>query len=107
MRSWVDSWLATVEVEADSIRVELNGLDGVLLKARLPRDPSQPRALTSLLEGLALWVGRQLCVVICADSPVNPSLGLGEEGDAWPRHTPLLDFLFVERGARATRKGAR
>jgi hypothetical protein len=107
MRSWVDSWLATVEVEADSIRVELNGLDGVLLKACLPRDPSHPRALIYLLEGLALWVGRQLCVVICADSPVNPALGLGEDGDAWPRHTPFLDFLFVDRTARAKRKGSR
>ena len=43
-----------------------------LLKARLPTHPSHPRALLTLLEGLALYSGQRLCAVICAEDESAP-----------------------------------
>ena len=48
-----------------------------LLKAHLPNYPDHPRALLTMLEGLALWCGQALCVAISADVPSSHSLGLG------------------------------
>jgi len=42
------------------------GSDDVL-KARLSPNPAHPRALMTLLEGLALWQGAPLCVVASVD----------------------------------------
>ncbi len=97
----IDHWVAVLEIEADAVSIELSGLEGVLLRGSLTRDPTNPRALLWILEGLALWVGRlPLCVVICADGPVHPSLGLGVDGDDWPPNSPHLDFMFCERRRR-------
>jgi len=38
-----------------------------LLKARLAATPGHPRALASLLEGLALWQGTRVRAALCAD----------------------------------------
>ena len=40
-----------------------------LIKARLPRRPPHPRALVTLLEGVAMWSGEPLGVVISAADP--------------------------------------
>lgn len=41
---------------------------GTLLKARLSSEPAHPGALTSFLQGLALWSGLPLFVVLDADA---------------------------------------
>jgi hypothetical protein len=43
--------------------------DGIetILKARLRRDPSHPRALATLLEALALWEGMPVRAALAAD----------------------------------------
>lgn len=38
-----------------------------VLKARLSPSPAHPRALMTVLEGLALWQGAQLCVAASVD----------------------------------------
>lgn len=38
-----------------------------VLKARLSSSPAHPRALLTMLEGLALWQGAPLCVAAFAD----------------------------------------
>lgn len=43
------------------------------LRARLPIAPNHPRALSTLLEGLALWRSRPVRVVIVADGLSTPS----------------------------------
>jgi hypothetical protein len=58
------------------LRLQVPGQD--LLRAVLPR-PSHPRALVTLLEGLALWQGDALRVAVCVDGSSDSSglTGLG------------------------------
>jgi len=43
-------------------------LVGTALRARLPTLPSQPRALLTLLDGIAAWYGAPLCAALSADA---------------------------------------
>jgi hypothetical protein len=47
-------------------RLLLLDWEGELMRAELPRSPNNARAAPTLLEGLALWLGRPLSVVLCA-----------------------------------------
>ena len=67
-----------------------------VLRARFWGHPARRQALIQILEGLALWSGKRLCVVIFAAELVHPMLGLGQDGDEWPGEDPLLEFLFVQ-----------
>jgi hypothetical protein len=64
-------------------RLLLTSLEGEMLKAMLPPPAAaHPRAAATLLEGLALWLGRPLSVVLYADaqdgsSALNLCDGLG------------------------------
>jgi len=77
--------------------------DEVLLKARLPANPSHPRALITVLEGLALWSGRRLPVAVGVDANSASSIAaLLPDGPAWS--SPLVDLHLVEpRRRRRTR----
>ena len=64
-----------------------------LLKALLPSHPSHPRALLTLLEGLALWSDRPLDAAICAASSLDPSCGEALFGRGpWPLDSALVRF---------------
>ena len=66
---------------------------GDVLKARLPARPRHPRALLTLLEGLALWSGSALCVVISADESAQVGCASDLFGDdLWPVESPLVRF---------------
>ena len=102
-------WHTTVEVQPQTIWVwvtEATGRD--VLRAALPRAPGHCRALLTLLEGLALWSGAPLGVVIGVDHPVSDSLGLGPFGaeEGWPEDTALVHFLF-RQPARLPRRLSR
>jgi len=45
----------------------MDGASNPILKARLRRDPSHPRALATLLEAMALWEGRHVHAALAAD----------------------------------------
>ena len=67
--------------------------------------PDHPRALLTMLEGLALWCGQTLCVAISADVPSSHSLGLGpftDDPQRWPQESALVHYVFVstDRGRR-------
>lgn len=66
---------------------------GDVLKARLPLRPAHPRALLTLLEGIALWSGCTLTAVIAAE-PDSPSwLDSGLFGDElWPGESQLVRY---------------
>jgi hypothetical protein len=72
---------------------------GDALKARLPLHPAHPRALLTLLEGLALWSGSPLSVVIAAE-PGSPSwLDSGLFGDElWPGESQLVRYEVGGQG---------
>jgi hypothetical protein len=110
VRRQVRSWNTRLEITPEAIEVLVTDRGREVLHAQFSGDPVHPRALLFLLEGLALCNGKPLCVVISAESPVHPGLGLGREGDDWPGDTPLLEFLHVERpsdGRRPRRRGSR
>lgn len=89
-----------------TVRLLVTDSDGNdLLKAQLS-DPQHPRALLTALEGLALWHGEPLNVVIGADVPVDHSLGLGSFGDlddGWPEESAVVHFQFRETPRRGRR----
>lgn len=72
---------------------------GDVLKARLPLSPSHPRALLTLLEGIALWSGARLHVAMVAE-PSSPGwLWSGVFGDElWPAESQLVQYEVVGRG---------
>jgi hypothetical protein len=93
----VKSWDTSLDITPESIQLLVTESESEVLRAQFCGHPVHPRALPFILEGLALWSGKQLCVVIYAETPVHPLLGLGEGGDQWPRDNPLVEFLHVER----------
>lgn len=103
MRHW------TSQILPDRAQVRLLVTDEQrhdVLKARLPPHPSHPRALLTLLEGLALYSGQRLCTVICAADESVPWLGSGLFGDEWwPAESSLVQFEIAEPGRRRRLRG--
>ena len=101
------AWRTTLQVlPRRTLRLLVSDAEGNdLLKAQLS-DPEHPRAMLTVLEGLALWCGKPLDVVICADVPVDHSLGLGtfsDLDDGWPEQSALVHFEFREPRRRGRR----
>ena len=60
-------WVS-IEPGADETKVMVTSArSGAVLRARLPPIPSQPRALSLLLQGLSAWFGEPLTAVVAAD----------------------------------------
>ncbi len=97
------TWKTMVRVTPEAVRVLVGTQEGDdILKAHLTGYPGHPRALLTVLEGLALWSGEPLCAVISADVPVSHSLGLGsftDDPERWPEPSPLVHFVFVVAAA--------
>jgi hypothetical protein len=75
-----------------------------LLKARLPVRPPHPRALLTLLEGVALWSGEPVLAVISAGAHREAWLGSDEWGDdPWPTESQLVHFDYATPLCRARR----
>lgn len=90
---------ARLQITTSEARLLITGLDwGDVLKAQLPVHPSHPRALLTLLEGLALWSGAKLTVAIVAepDCPTWHMSGLfGDE--LWPSESQLVRYEVADR----------
>jgi hypothetical protein len=50
----------------DTRVIAMAGPSDTILKARLQRQPSHPRALPTLLEAIALWQGEKVRAALCA-----------------------------------------
>jgi hypothetical protein len=82
----------------------LSGPEGDLLKARLDTRPCHPRALLTMLEGLSLWSGDPLLVVLTVDERCQgllPSTLFGDE--LWPGESALVRFEIGSRVHRPVR----
>ena len=91
-------WKTAVEPTATSTKLLVTDPDGnELLKAALPPMPNHPRALLTLLEGLALWAGQPLTAAIS----VGPALPRRVDaalfgGDLLPCDSALVRYEVVE-----------
>jgi hypothetical protein len=101
-------WKGSVRVTTREVRLLVfDPQEGDLLKARLPPGARHPRALLTLLEGLALWRGQPLQVAISATSagdgrPCWCDSGLfGDE--LWPAESQLVRYDLGGRAHRPRR----
>jgi hypothetical protein len=98
-------WTGAVRVTPREVKVlVVDPEQGDLLKARLPAVTQHPRALLTLLEGLALWRGQPLRVVVNATSAGDGRpcwSGSGLFGDElWPGESQLVRYEVEDRALR-------
>ena len=99
-------WTSVLKLSSHDVRLLVTEpATGDLLKARLPIQPRHPRAMLTVLEGIALWQGHPLCVVINADAPSLSLYGSGLFGDElWPAESSLVRFELDARARRAAHR---
>lgn len=89
-------WPTTIRLHQDLWLLVTDPRGNDQIKARLPLRPRHPRALLTLLEGVALYSGEPLCAVISAGSRPEDRLGCEAwDDDLWPAESPLVRFDFV------------
>jgi hypothetical protein len=98
-------WRGAVRASAREVKVlVIDAEQGDLLKARLPPLTQHPRALLTLLEGIALWRGQPLRVVVSATSAGDGRpcwSGSGLFGDElWPGESQLVRYEVGGHGHR-------
>lgn len=96
---------AAIHPHRDGTRILVQaGATNTLLKAHLATEPRHPRALLSLLEGIALWQGAPVRAAIAVDelrSSFEQSPFLDEALGS--SRTPLVTLEFVSGRARRHR----
>ena len=97
-------WPVTLRIGKD-LRLLVTSPEGDdLIKARLPLQPPHPRALLTMLEGVALFSGEPLCAVISVASQKDGWVDCKQWcEDLWPAESPLVHFDFA-LPARARRR---
>jgi len=95
-------WKTAVETTAMNAKLLVTDAEGgEILKAVLPPRPDHPRALLTLLEGLALWSGHPLTAAISVGRSSRPPSDSPLFGaDLWPWDSALVRYDVVEAGRR-------
>lgn len=97
-------WPTTLRMASRELKLLVTSPTGDdLIKARLPVPPAHPRGLLTLLEGVALWSGEPLYVVISAGEQLDARDGAQWCEDLWPAESSLVTFDFATPPARARR----
>ncbi len=98
-------WPTMLRIGGKELKLLVTSPEGDdLLKARLPVRPPHPRALLTLLEGVALWSGEPVLAVISAGAHREAWLGSDEWGDdPWPTESQLVHFDYATPLCRARR----
>ncbi len=60
-------WMGIAPGPTSTRVLAMEGPTDTILKARLARSPSHPRAMATLLEAVALWQGRRVRAALCAE----------------------------------------
>ena len=98
-------WNTRLHLDATALKLLIDDDHGDTLKARLPPRPHHPRALLTLLEGLALWSGQPLHAAISAATLHPPSSAAALFGDDLaPLDSALVRFDFVDPPERRRRR---
>jgi hypothetical protein len=79
-------WMAIAPDTTSTRVLAMVGAQDTILKARLSRSPSHPRAMASLLEAIALWQGLPIRAALCADERLDGS------------DTSFFRETFIDRG---------
>jgi hypothetical protein len=79
-------WMAIAPDTTSTRVLAMAGAQDTILKARLSRSPSHPRAMASLLEAIALWQGLPIRAALCADERLDGS------------DTSFFRETFIDRG---------
>jgi hypothetical protein len=99
-------WKTVLRVTQREALLLVTSESGDLLKARLPLSPQHPRALVTLLEGLALWEGAPLRVAVSASETSADWVGSRLFGDELlPAESQLVQFHVEHRGCRVRLRG--
>jgi hypothetical protein len=100
-----------VRLSAESTQTRLLMTQGArdIGKVILPRAPSaHPRAAATLLEGLSLFLGERLSVVLCVDEGSTSSCELGLlDGLGFGERSVFYEVGIAARESRASRRAAR
>lgn len=86
----------------------MRGAQETILKGRLPLRPSSNRAVTALLEAIALWEGRPVRAVLVADGSSTSSSSTTLYRDTFEIYgsrTALYEFEWVSRVPGRRRDG--
>ena len=99
-------WPTTAIIAGPDLKLLVtDALGEDVIKARLPRRPPHPRALVTFLEGVAMWSGEPLGVVISAADPRDEWFGSDAWHEAvWPSESPLVRLDFEIRQPRGRRR---
>ncbi len=98
-------WSTTLRIERDVRLLVRNPQGDDLIKARLPLRPAHPRALVTMLEGVALFGGTPLRAVISAGGCRDGELEFEQWcDDLWPAESPLVHFEFALPARSASRR---
>ena len=98
-------WTSALRLSGREVKLLITDWEGSdVLKARFSASPQHPRAMLTLLEGIALYSGHRLDVALGADETCPSSLGSRLLGDElWPAESQLVEFHVVPRGPRRVR----
>lgn len=103
----MNPWRGVLRVSRHEVKLLiLNDAGQDTLKARFAPNPQHPRAMLTLLEGLALYSGHRLTVALSAgvNSPAWLCCRLlGNE--LWPAESQLVTFTVARRAKRPGRLG--
>lgn len=97
-------WSTTLRIDTDLRLLVRSSAGNDLIKARLPVRPPHPRALLTMLEGISLYSGEPIYVVVSAGAQEDDWLDAEQWcEDLWPAESPLVrfDFLSPHRPRRA------
>jgi hypothetical protein len=90
------TWPTAMRIDRDLKLLVQNEQGDDVIKARLPLHPRHPRALLTMLEGVALFSGQPLSVVISAGESLEDWLGSEQWcEELWPAESPLVGFDFA------------
>jgi len=95
-------WSTTLRIDKELKLLVTSPEGDDLIKARLPLRPPHPRALLTMLEGIALYSGEPLYAVISAGPHQDDWLDSGQWcEDLWPAESALVHFDFAPPAPRA------
>jgi hypothetical protein len=98
----MQDWMTTVRVSRGHVTIVVAERTGAeILRARLPRRSDHPRALLTMLEGLALWRGLPLLAAISVEESVVGCASDLFGGATGPTDSALVRMDVV--GARSRR----